>query len=55
MIDLDLKTQMLLQAFLYIWAMNGFMIQLRPYSVLLILSDAGLDGRKSDPVIPKPN
>ena len=46
---------MLLQAFLYKWAMNGFMIQLKTYSVLLILSDAGLYGRKSDPVILKPN
>ena len=40
-IDLGLKTQMLLQAYLCLRAMNGFMIQLTTYFVLLIFSGAG--------------
>ena len=40
-INLDLKTQMLLQAYLYLWAMTVFIIQLATPPVVLILSDAG--------------
>ena len=41
-----MKTQILLPAYLYLWAMTVFMIKLATPPVLLILSDADSSSRR---------